>query len=70
MLLVTKVLFQTGSFISKKPSITNYPAYVPVMVEDYPAAKSPTPQMILDALPKVASKAIAAVERLSSRVGS
>jgi hypothetical protein len=39
---VNKALLNLSIFKSKKPSITYYPAKVPVIVLDYPLAKSPT----------------------------
>ena len=63
--LVKRTLYQTGRVKFKKPSITNYPAYVPVIVEDYPAASSPMAQMYLAEGPNFYS-ALAAVLRSRS----
>ena len=45
--LVIRTLCQTGKVKFRNPSMTNWPAYVPVIVELYPAASKPTPQMYL-----------------------
>ena len=68
--LVIITLFQTGNLISKNPSITNCPAYVPVIVDAYPAASNPTPQIIDAAFPNVTAKASEAFIRLSLTFGS
>ena len=60
--LVNRTLFQTGNFKFRKPSITNYPAYVPVIVDSCPAAKSPAAQIYLADFPKLPSKPSAAVK--------
>jgi hypothetical protein len=49
--LVINALRNLDTLILIKPDITNYPASVPVSVEDYPAASKPIPHMILAVLP-------------------
>lgn len=50
--LVKSTLWYTGSLKFKNPSITNWPAYVPVIVELCPAANSPNAQIYLAEFPK------------------
>lgn len=45
--LVSSTRFQGAILRSRKPSMTNCPAYVPVIVDDCPAASSPMAQMYL-----------------------
>lgn len=45
----------------RKPSITNCPAYVPVIVELCPAASRPMAQIYLEASPKVSERTTEAV---------
>lgn len=61
--LVRSTLYQTGRVKSKKPSMTNCPAYVPVIVELYPAANNPTAQIYLAFVPRNSSKIVAAYSR-------
>lgn len=49
--LVNRTLFQTDNLMSRNPSITNYPAYVPVIVEDYPDASKPMAHIYFAELP-------------------
>lgn len=50
---VTSTRHQRGHCRFRKPSIENWPAYVPVMVELWPAARMPTPQIYMAAAPNV-----------------
>ena len=58
--LVTKTLCHTGSVKSRNPSITNWPAYVAVMVALYPAARRPMAHMYFALSPKVSARAFEA----------
>lgn len=64
--LVIITLYHTGNLKSRKPSMTNCPAYVPVIVELYPAASRPMAQMYLLAFPNVSLRASAADSKSSS----
>ena len=64
--LVRRTLFHTGIWKFRKPSITNCPAYVPVIVELYPAANSPTAHIYFAGSPNVLLNASAAVVRFRS----
>lgn len=64
--LVMRTLCHTGKVKSKKPSMTNWPAYVPVIVELYPAANNPMAQMYLEELPKVDARASEASSKVRS----
>lgn len=64
--LVSKTRCQIGSVKSRKPSITNWPAYVPVMVELCPAASRPIAQIYLALSPTVATRASVAEFRSRS----
>lgn len=55
--LVSKTLYQTGNLMFRNPSITNWPEYVPVIVELYPAANKPIAQIYFAAFPKVEANA-------------
>ena len=55
--------FHGGSLSFRNPSITNCPAYVPVIVDDCPAASSPIAQMYTIGLPKLASRQSPALRR-------
>lgn len=48
---VKRTRFQRAHCRFKNPSIANCPAYVPVIVEDWPAAKIPTAQIYIAAAP-------------------
>ena len=68
---VSKTLFQTGSVKSKNPSMTNYPAYVPVIVDDCPAANKPTAQIYFALFPRLSPRISPAYNKLiSSRFAS
>mmetsp|Transcript_28627 Transcript_28627/g.75760 ORF Transcript_28627/g.75760 Transcript_28627/m.75760 type:complete len:284 (-) Transcript_28627:900-1751(-) len=51
MLLVINVRNQMGTFHSKKPSMTYWPAKVPVMVDAWPAASTPRAKSFSPSLP-------------------
>ena len=53
---VKSTRFQRAHCKFKNPSIANWPAYVPVIVEDWPAAKIPTAQIYIAAAPKAQPK--------------
>ena len=68
--LVIRTLCHIGKVKFKKPSITNWPAYVPVMVELWPAASRPTAQIYLALFPKVSASTLAPVLKSSSTSSS
>ena len=59
-------LFHLGHWICKNPSIANCPEYVPVIVEDCPAANMPTAQIYVHAIPNVQPKNTPPLNRLDS----
>lgn len=67
MILVMNALLNLLTRTLINPDMTNYPASVPVSVDDYPAASSPMPQIYLAAAPKLSSKTVAAELRSRSK---
>lgn len=66
--LVKRTLCQTGNLISKNPSMTNWPAYVPVIVDDYPDANKPMAQIYLATEPNSYERADDALSRFNSSI--
>ena len=64
--LVMRTLCHIGNVKFRKPSMTNWPAYVPVIVELYPAAKSPMAQIYFALFPKVSARAFAPLFKSNS----
>lgn len=62
---VNKTRFQRGHSKFKNPSITNWPAYVPVIVELWPDAKMPTAQMYSAYVPIEQPKKMPTLYRLA-----
>lgn len=63
---VKSTLFHLAHCKFKKPSIANWPAYVPVIVDDWPAASIPTPQIIKAARPNLQPKNIPPLNKSAS----